>query len=340
MTQTALKTLRLIFLCVGVFILAGTVQKIGWASIQTQLLRLGWAFLPILSVGFFWTIAYTLAWKQIIKYQENNIPFAALFRAKIAGEAINTIQPANFLGGDPMRVYLLRKASNITCLAASVAVDRTVNSIAIVGVIFVGALIAFVTLHGLPPQVVFGAPIFLIVSSGLILFFLFHQHRGLFSSILRLAQKLRLFRHLAEKHLPHAQEVDEKVLKLYQQSPAAFWEGLFFHIVGRVLGIVEVYLIGKAITPEFSFLIALFLATLSPIINMAFTFIPGALGVMEGAYSAALYLLGLNPAIGFTIQIVKRIRSLLWVGLGLLFISFSKSAPASGYNKDPLQQPL
>lgn len=340
MKKTTFRTLRLLFLGIGVFLFVGIIQQIGWISIEKQLLKLGWAVVPILVVSLLWYLSYTGAWKQILRQQGNGIPFWPLFRAKISGEAVNTIQPANFLGGDPMRIYLLRKVSNITCLTASVVVDRTINSMAIVSVIFVGALIAFLTVQGLPHQVVVGAPVFLGLTSAMIIFFLMRQKRGLFTSILKIAVKLRIAKHWSEKHLPKAAEVDAKVSKLYQKSHSAFWEALGFHIAGRFLGIVEVYLIGKSITPEFSFLVALFLATLSPIINMAFTYIPGALGVMEGAYSAALYLLGLDPAIGFTIQIVKRIRAVIWIGLGLLFISLFRSPEKAKYNGGPLRQPL
>lgn len=343
MKKVVWKSLRLAFLGVGLFLFAGIIQKIGWANIKGQLIHLGWTLTPILSISFLWYFCYAGAWKQIIKHQENDIPFWKLFRAKIAGETINTIQPTNFLGGDPMRIYLLRRASNVTCVTASVVVDRTINSVAIVSVIFLGAIVTFSLISGLPKEVIWGASLFLTVCTAMIIYFFLHQKRGLFSAILKLAKKIHLFPKLVVKHFPHAEELDFKVAKLYQKSHSIFWEALGFHIVGRLLGVFEVYLIGQMITPKFTFLIALVLATLAPIINMTFTFIPGALGVLEGAYSGALYLLGFDPTIGITIQLVKRIRSLLWIGLGFVFISLGRSprSPQTfDYNKDPLQQPL
>lgn len=338
MTKVTLKTLRFAFFAVGCVLFGGIVQKIGWEAVQNNLLKLGWVAGPVFLTGVLWYLCYTLAWKQIIKYQENDIPLFPLFRSKIAGEAVNTLQPANFLGGDPIRIYLLRRLSNITCLTASVVVDRTINSMAIVSVIFVGAVFAFLKIQGLPKQVLLGAPVFLVVTSSLIVFFLLRQKKGLFDSILKLGMRLHLFKHWCERHREKAVEIDEKVLKLYQKSRAAFWEAFVFHVAGRVLGIVEIYLIGKALTPDFTFLFALFLATLSPIINMAFAYIPGALGVMEGAYTGALYLLGLDPAVGFTIQMVKRIRALFWIGLGMGFIYLIRHPQTGDYNRDPLRQ--
>lgn len=340
MKKATWHTLRIGFFLVGFFLFAGIIKKVGWESIQSHISQLGWVLMPIFAIGALWYICYTAAWKQIINQQGNGIPFFALLKAKLAGEAINTIQPANFLGGDPMRIYLLRRALNVTCLTASVVVDRTINSMAIVLVIFLGAVVAFTNLHGLPIQLAIGTPIFLGVCTAMIIFFTLRQRDGLFSSILRLAKKLHIATHWAQRLAPKAEELDEKVLKLYQKSHSAFWECLFFHILGRLLGILEVYVIGKTVTSEFSLVIAIFLATLAPIVNMTFTFIPGALGVLEGVYSGALYLLGLDPALGLTIQLVKRIRSIVWIALGLLIMTLSKTSQTSDYNKDPLPRPL
>ena len=75
-----------------------------------------------------------------------------------------------------------------------------------------------------------------------------------------------------------------------------------------------------AVDDDFTLLAALILTALAPMVNAVFTFVPGALGVMEGAYGAVLYLMGFNPAIGITIQIARRLRAAFWIGLGLLFL--------------------
>jgi len=71
---------------------------------------------------------------------------------------------------------------------------------------------------------------------------------------------------------------------------------------------------------EFTLFAALMLAALAPMVTAVFAFIPGAFGVMEGAFSGVLYLLNINPAIGITIQIAKRLRAAFWISLGLLFM--------------------
>ena len=336
-----LKTVRFLFLGLGLFLLWGVIQKIGPHAILEQVQNLKFWLIPVLAIGLGWYVAYTLAWQTILKDQGNRIPFWPLFRAKVSCDTVTTMTPANFLGGDTMRIYQLRKAVfNVTSVAASVVVDRTINSIAIVSVIFAGSAVAFLAIPGMPKQVAVGIPLFLVLTISMIVFFMFRQHRGLFGSILRLAQKLHIAKKFCLKFADKAEELDQQVASLYKKSHRTFWTALAFHITGRLLGILEVYCIGLTIDPHFSMTVALLLATVSPIINMAFTFIPGALGIMEGAYSAILYLLGMNPAIGLTIQIVKRIRAGLWMGLGVIFISFFRHHQKAGLPADPLRQPL
>ncbi|MBF0492987.1 MAG: hypothetical protein HQM15_09425 [Deltaproteobacteria bacterium] len=55
---------------------------------------------------------------------------------------------------------------------------------------------------------------------------------------------------------------------------------------------------------------------------MIFAFIPGAVGVMEGTYAATFHLLSLDPATGTSVQIFRRIRTLLWAGIGFAYISW------------------
>lgn len=321
MTKKALKAARLVSLLVGLFIINGIIHKIGWHSILEQLRQLhGWIW-PILGLGIFWNLGGTLAWRKVLNLQNCPIPFWRLLRTKIAGEAMNTMTPINFLGGDPLRIYMLRHSSPLTDVAASVVVDRMLQSVAIVIAIFIGASFAILLIPGLPLTVTFGMILFLLLTTGLIFFFFLRQKRGLFQSILELAKRLKIFPKKAEHHLPHAILLDKNIVQIYQNSHTAFWEILALHVAGRLFGVVEIYWVGKIVDPQFPLLVALLLATVAPIINMMFTFIPGALGVLEGTYTGLLYLLGLNPALGITIQIVKRIRSLLWIGLGVLFIS-------------------
>jgi len=296
------------------------VRKIGMATILANIRELGWYFLPILCISGLGYILYTAAWMQFLRRLSDGIGFLDLFRIKIAGEAVNTMTPANFIGGDPMRIYLLKKDFPVSEGAASVVVDRTLHSAATLFTILLGIVVAFLTFDHLSSNIKFGVPIVLIISCAFMIFVLFHQRRGFFGLLLNLCRRLKIKREFSEGTVRRFMALDGHIVDFYESNHRGFLIALTYHIVGRLLGVAEIYAIGRVVSDDFTFFAALMLAALAPMINAVFTFIPGAIGVMEGAYSGMLYLMHLDPAVGITIQIAKRLRATFWIFLGLIFL--------------------
>ncbi len=312
--------LRGVSLVIGAILLVFIVRKIGVDTIVANIRTIGWRFIPILTIGLCWYMLYTEAWMQFLHRLRDGIRFWELFRIKIAGEAVNTLTPANFIGGDPMRIYLLRKNFPVSEGAASVVVDRTLHSAAILIVVILGISVAFLTFDELSANITYGVPIALVVSAAFLTFILIHQRRGLFGLLLNACRRIGIKREFSEKTVKRFTELDTHIVDFYNESHRGFLIALACHIVGRLLGVIEIYAVGRICSDDFTLFAALMLTALAPVINAVFTFVPGAIGVMEGAYSGTLYLLHLDPSIGITIQIAKRMRAAFWIMLGLLFL--------------------
>ena len=312
--------LRYFFLLVGAVLLVLLVRKIGVDTILENIRALGWKFIPILAITGVSYVFYTIAWMQFLSRLSNGIGFFELFRIKISGEAVNTLTPANFIGGDPMRIYLLKKNFPVSEGAASVVVDRTLQSIAVLFTILLGIIVAFLKFDELSANITYGVPIALVISFAFMGFLLVHQRRGLFSLILNVCRKIGIKKEFSEKTVKKLMELDGHIIDFYNENHRGFLIALACHIVGRLLGVVEIYAIGRVVSDEFTLFAALMQAAVSPMVMAVFAFIPGAFGVMEGAFSGVLYLLHLDPSIGITIQIAKRLRAAFWIALGLLFL--------------------
>jgi len=113
-------------------------------------------------------------------------------------------------------------------------------------------------------------------------------------------------------------ELDSHIVDFYNTNHKGFIIALSCHIIGRFLGVLEIYVIGRIVSDEFTVFAALVLTALAPMVNAVFTFIPGALGVLEGAYSGMLYLLHMDPAIGIPSN-SKRLRSAFWIYSACVF---------------------
>jgi len=218
---------------------------------------------------------------------------------------------------------MLKNNFSTTEGAASVVVDRTLHSIAILIVIIFGIIVSFITFDTLPANIKYGVPIVVLIAASFVAFIFIHQQKGLFSLFMSICKRLKIKKTFTERIINRFEELDHHIINFYKKSHKSFWIALSYHTAGRFLGMIEIYAIGRCVSDKFDLFTALVLCALAPMINAVFTFVPGALGIMEGAYSGVLYLLHLNPAIGITIQITKRLRAGCWILLGLIFLGTS-----------------
>jgi uncharacterized membrane protein YbhN (UPF0104 family) len=79
-----------------------------------------------------------------------------------------------------------------------------------------------------------------------------------------------------------------------------------------------------------NFIQALFISTVATAGNSAFFLLPGQWGVMEGVFMFVIQSLGYPAAVGLSLSVIKRIRKLLFTGLGLLLFASLKRKSVEG----------
>lgn len=320
------KQIRYIFAAIGIGIFSVLIAKMGANNILEHLRRVGWGIPLVFLVSIIWYIAYTFAWGQFLKNLSGKIKFFELLKIKVIGDALNTLTPANFIVGDPARAYFLKHHFKFTEGAASVVVDRTLQMIATFVVIIIGTAAALLELKFLPKNIKYGLPIAVTVAAVFIGFIFVHQHKGLFNLLVDISKRLKIKKSYSTETLEKLGAVDGHIQDFYLMNRKGFWLALMAHIFGRMLGIVEIFIIGYAVDPRFTLGTALMLVAAAPVINFAFAFIPGALGVMESAFSAILFFLHFTPATGLTIQLIKRLRAGVWIAIGFILMGTRKNA--------------
>ncbi len=322
--QRAKTFAQMLLLGIGGVIFASIIIKVGWQSIVDNMLQIHVWFIPALLVSLLWYMCYTNAWKYLVSPFSSTISFFKMFKAKIAGEAVNTINPVNFVLGDPVRVYMLRPDISVKEGTATVVMDRTLHSISILCVLLLGIGIGFPILDFLPEQVRYGVPVFFFVLAMFVFLLMLFQKKGVLVLPFELLLRLNIKIDFAKRMKAHMSDIDKNIRSYYTTNKRGFVGALCFHIIGRLIGIVEIFIFGHAIHAEFTLQIAILLGALGPLINALFSFFPGAIGIMEGAYGAILYVLGFDPVVGIAIQIARRLRTFIWIFIGLLFIQLNK----------------
>ncbi len=312
--------MRRLALALGIFLLVGLVRKLGWQTISENLLDFGWYFVGVVAIYLLGITAHAGAWYQTFRHWPRRPSFGRVWLVKIGGEAVNTVTPASFVGGDPFRVYLLPDDIPGTEAAPGVIIDRTLFFIASIAFILVGLIALLVKIAHLPAHIKFGVPIFVVLASGFMVFVFVAQRRGLFGWIMKVLQVLRIKRTFSAKTIDRFTQMDQRIIDFYTTQRNRFWLAIGLHLLGRFGPVFAIYYIGKLMDPSFGFFAALILSAMTTLVNFAFALIPGSVGVMEGAYGGASFLMGMDPALGVSIQLIRRIRSLFSVALGFSVI--------------------
>jgi hypothetical protein len=96
------------------------------------------------------------------------------------------------------------------------------------------------------------------------------------------------------------------------------------------VGAAEVYLILRWAATPVDWQTALALETGAVLIDGMLFFVPAKVGTQEGGKVVVFAALGLNPARGLTVSIVRRLRELTYAGVGLIALGCLGGRPAAG----------
>jgi len=317
------KILRLLLPGLGLLLLGYLIGLLGLAQILSNLAIMRWAFPLVLGLAGLWHLSNSLAWSYAFPPGAFRPSLASLFKAKLAGDAISQLTPLANLGGEPLKAYLLKYQAPASRSLASVVINKTAQILT--GLVFAAFGFALIALqwdlpYALPRSVQLGLGC-LLTACALLCWVLYRKQRRLFSSLLALAHRLGISTDWIEGKVARAARTDTHIGQFYQRHKARFAAVLFFHGVGWFLGTCETYVILQALGVGIDFEVALLLTSLSLVINSLFFFMPSNIGVLEGGQVFLFLTLGLNPAAGLSLGIVKRMRKIFWISAGWICLS-------------------
>lgn len=277
----------------------------------------------------------TLGWRSAFPAASRTVSFRRLLAQRVAGDAINYVTPTASLGGEVVRVRLLRDRVSTTAAAASVAIAKLSQTVGQIAFIVLGlAVLAVRADDALRPvlgrDILIGVGVMVAITAIL----LRAQRRGLFVPLLRALQALGLpnpVEGLAER----LERLDREIAAFHAAERWRFvWSTVWFAL-GWAAGLIEasliLYFLGIPVTLDR----VLAIEVLSIAIDGVLFFVPAKVGTQEGGKVLIFLLLGLTSAQGLSFGLVRRIRELAWAGIGLAVLSTLQAElrPAEGRAK-------
>ncbi|MGE0826899.1 MAG: flippase-like domain-containing protein [Candidatus Binatia bacterium] len=303
----------------GLLLLGVLVWDVGVEGVFGYAQQIGW-FAPFLLLP---SIAVALCdakgWSCALP-PATTAPPIALWRwslARLAGEAVNNLTPTANLGGEPVKVYMLR-AYGISTEAglASVVVAKTALTVSQIVFILLGIPFLLYRL-GWVQQGWWILGILVILAYGFTVIMIRWQRRGLMGMAVRLLRRLFPRWQRLVQWQARAREIDTHLLEFYEGNTRGFYLSTMYHFAGWLFGALELFIFLVVMGVPVSLVDAFIIETMLQPFGAAALIIPGALGVQEAGGVYLCRLLGIDEAAGLTLMALRRIRETVHNGVGL-----------------------
>lgn len=326
-------------LLVGLVALIGLVVHIGPERVYRAVASLGVVGVAVMFVpSILMYLLDCLGWRFTLGQHTAAAPFSRLFVIRTAGEFVNATTPAASVGGEPLKAHLLKQYGiPLVDGFRSVIVAKTAMTI--------GQIIYILLGIGLGVWILFpsgstdaGRNVILAaaLSLGLLLFgtalFILLQRQGLFTFLFAVLERCRIRVAPLEARRQKLLALDTSIISFYAHARAPFFFSTTAFLSGWLMEAMEVYVILLYLGEPIDLLTALSIDALCTLIKSGSFFIPGSVGAQEAGNLLLLRAFGYGDVTGMTFALLRRVRELVWVaiGLGCLAMMRGRQAGAVG----------
>jgi len=292
-------------LVVGLALLYGVIEKVGWESIIQSFFVFKWWQAWII-VGLTLTRAFLAIWKykEILRADGLEVPFKKIIPSFFSGFPLMFFAPEFLMSGDFLRGYALQKTQNLPWrkTIGAVVVDRMLDWGVSLVTIFLGVFI-FLSRIGLPPRNLTYIILGTLLGMGGGLFFLYFKN-------IKEESILKLFGVKGGKAI----EVEEEVHSIFQSGWGKWATMLVPSLLIGIVRLLRVWILAIFLGEAISMLTALPL--------LAFFYlgaavpIPASLGVHETIQTFGFSQLGLNVGTATAFSMIIRGAELVLALLG------------------------
>ena len=296
------------------------LSQVELASVAQSIGQLGWlgalAIVAVFAIGFqadvfschliFRSIALSARWAL------------RLWLVNMVGEALNIVAPFGSLGGEPFKALLLNRHYAVSYRdgTASLLLIQTINSLAQIPLVVVGVALMFHRgiLSPALEAIVSVACVLLVVFMGLVLAAL---HLRWLSHLLGLLEKGRWGTRLSTV-LQTLRAIEEQLAVFVRHHPTRFSVALSFAFGNWLCGAIELFLIFHFLGWPIAFADCWLIEAVVVLVRSSTFFVPGHIGVQDGAITLMCGLLTGSADVGFAVALIRRARELFWSFLGLV----------------------
>lgn len=321
MSRPRLSFLNIAVAIVGVALLIFTVERVGgWRAIVEGVAGIGWWFAAVLALGLLRMIFRTFAWLACA--DDRQLRFRDAFGAWLASDAIGNLTPLGLLASEPAKILMVRSRISTVTSIASVTIENAFYTASVCVVLLTGTWL-FMQRADVPQGLEQIAELILaaLAVAAVVTVWAARARPAVLSRFAPIVTRLA-----GKSHAPAdaIREVEAQIYAVPRWPIGRILHVLAWEAAFHVGAVAESWIVLRALVPSVSLVDAFLLESAGRFVTVAFKFVPYRLGIDEAGSGAVAAVLGLSPAVGVTLALVRRLRILILNAVGLVPLVNSK----------------
>jgi hypothetical protein len=310
------RTFQLGLVVAGIALFVTLLRSVGVERLVVDLWGFGLAIVGVIAFELVIDACNTLAWRQILPPRAR-VGFWLLFWVRQAGVAINQLTPTATVGGE------VAKAASLVAARMSYALGQAV-------LVLLG-LSAILGHTRAKPNLGHAIVLAVVLTIGGVLGFIWLQRRGIFATAIASARRFGIANGLVERLQAGGTALDSHLADFYRDRPRAFAASVLWHVVGQLVGLLQLAFIFDALGVPTPLATCLAIEAFALVIDSAAFMVPGRIGVQEAGRVLVFTTFGLSAATGLAVAVIVRLNQLAVAALGLAaFAALSLRPPSDG----------
>lgn len=300
-----------------IFYLAG-IQNVFFEIGQIGLL----GAVVFITNALFILLLFTFSWQIILASYGYRLAFRDVFAARVIGFAVSYLTPSMYIGGEPLRAYMISKRHQLpmTEVGATVVVDKFLELGAGLFFIYLGSIWTLIE-YPLPRKIyltLFTVNILFGAGMGILLFNFLYESK-LFTSLATLLERINPLSKIIRKIKPEISKLEDHVFLAFNQHRLITLLAFCIKLSAGLLVFIKPALFFYFLKTVFKLSELALLFALTHLV-LALQFTPGALGIFELGQVGIFKLVGIEPDRALAYSLMVRVTDLLGVAVALSLV--------------------
>jgi hypothetical protein len=300
---------------VGVALLVFTVEKVGgWHAIVSGVAGIGWWFAAVLLLGVLRMVFRTFAWLACAN--DRQLRFRDAFGAWLASDAIGNLTPLGLLASEPAKILMARSRISTVTSIASVTIENAFYTASVCAVLLTGTWL-FMQRADVPQGLEQISELILaaVAIAAVAAIWAARARPAVLSRFAPIVSRLA-----GKSHAPAdtIRDVEAQIYAVPQWPIVRILRVSAWEIAFHVGAVAESWIVLRALVPTATLADAFLLESAGRFVTVAFKFVPYRVGIDEAGSGAVASVIGLSPAVGVTLALVRRLRILILNAVGLI----------------------